>query len=378
MSHTDEKRFRYDSVLEAADICNLKRERIRLLQGLAKREKMVVYGRRNSGKTSVVMSIVIPKFQATHKKSFCMFCDFMEVKNKESIDLRMHTEFQNAFSKTFPAKTLLSSISKYLKGLRPNISIDNLTGQPSLSLVTVPGEILDFTKILALVRENIAPHIPTLMVFDEFQDVALVPEAQGLFRKELQTLSASIIIMGSKRHLLSNMFSKPNAPFADFGSDIEFGFISYKEYHSYIEERFAARRLKISLDSAVLWQDLLNRNPEAVNIVGDRIVSRYENITIGEKHIKDSIASVLEERRGRFEQLLGLLGVSEEKVLIAVAKHGPVKQPSGKSFLRFVNLTHATVMKVVGYLLDHGFLEYAEQGYRLTNPLLAYYLRSFR
>ena len=46
--------FQYDTFLKPENICNLTRERIFLEKAKSVYEKVVIYGRRNSGKTSLV------------------------------------------------------------------------------------------------------------------------------------------------------------------------------------------------------------------------------------------------------------------------------------------------------------------------------------
>ncbi|MBI3535021.1 MAG: hypothetical protein HY072_06000 [Deltaproteobacteria bacterium] len=123
-----------------------------------------------------------------------------------------------------------------------------------------------------------------MIVLDEFQDVSFIPQALGLFRNSFQSFkNIPIILMGSKKQLLSDIFAKPSAPFAEFGIDIEFGDISYEEYWKYIQERFSQNELKISLQVAILWQDLLFRNSEAINRLGAYLVEHFQKTEITEK-----------------------------------------------------------------------------------------------
>ncbi|MBF0315190.1 MAG: hypothetical protein HQK50_14590 [Oligoflexia bacterium] len=374
------KLFLYDTLLEEKDICNLKREKERILQGVRRHEKMVIYGKRNTGKTSLVKSVVIPWFKKQHPQHFVLFVDLMQVKDLESISRRIKIAFAEAFAQTFPLKATMSSFTQILKGMRPTITIDPLSGSPSLEIkASKSDDPYFFQSILSTIKKEITPKKSVLLVFDEFQDISFVAEAEGLLRNSLQEFSkSSIILMGSKKHILAQMFAKSNAPFADFGVDIEFREIAYEEYHHYIDERFHQKKLKISLENARVLQDLLFRIPEPINIICRHLFDRYGHQEIDAEMVKVAIAAVIEEKRGRFEEMLAGLNKNEESILVAVAKAGPVLEPSSKLFLKKVSNSHATVLKIFKKMHDQSFLLKEQDGYHLENPLLYYYLLKYR
>ncbi len=54
------KRFIYDQLVTAENICNLTRERTAIGRHFVCRERVVVYAPRNFGKTSLLKNVVIP------------------------------------------------------------------------------------------------------------------------------------------------------------------------------------------------------------------------------------------------------------------------------------------------------------------------------
>ncbi len=370
------KEFKYDEVLEAEDICNLEKEKKRLYQGIYKGEKLVVYGRRNTGKTSLVRNVIILEYRRKFPNAFILFCDLMGVKDLEAIESRLRASFEEAYMAALPARAWMENAARFLKGLRPSFSADSLTGEPSFTLeLGRAGHQQSLQNIFSTLRKSISPRVPLLIVLDEFQDVSLIPEAEGILRNELQQFNKTpMIMMGSKKHLLAKMFSRPRAPFADFGSDIEFHDIPYDEYHEYIVERFKPGKLKISPEVTQIWQDLLFRSPESINIVGARILADNNDTQITEDIVRHAIVKVIEDRKSRLEELLASLNATEEEILITIARCSPVPKPTAKEFLRLVRPSHATVMKAVRKMEDHSFIEKTQLGYRLCNPLLHYYL----
>ena len=374
------KGFYFDTLLDAENICNLDRERALLLKGIDRGKKLVVYGPRNFGKTSLVKNVVIPDFRKKKKGAFVLFADLMEVKDLDAIHHRIGLSFQTSFAESFPGRNLLETARRFLKGLRPEISIDPLTSQPTLTIAADPSSNrLTLSKIFDVIKKEIAGTVPVLIVLDEFQDIAFVPEAQGLFRQAFQELQGvPMVLMGSKRHILSRMFSVPKAPLASFGEDIEFHPIPYEKYHAYILERFQQRRLIIDLEVATVLQDALFRIPEAINIVCDFLHANLEKQALGRQEVFDAIGKVVASRRSRYEELLALLTLKEEAVLVAVAKAGVVRQPTGREFLRTVPVSQGAVKKILDHFLDKSIIDRSEAGYRINDPLFHYFLRRYR
>lgn len=374
------KKFYYDILLDEENICNLNQEKTLLLKGIEAKKKLVVYGPRNCGKTSLVKNVIIPRFKHKHKDSFVLFCDLMEVKNLDAIDQRIQLSFQKSFSESFPKKKLIERAKEFLKNLRPQVQFDPISGQPSISLVSTTGEkSIPMSEIFETIKNEISTKVPTLIVLDEFQDISFVDQAQGLFRQSLQELKETpVVFMGSKKHLLSDIFAKPKAPLAFTGEDIEFGPIPYEEYHEYILERFAQRKITINCEDSKELQDTLYRAPESINIVCSQIYDHHKDTIVSAKEISLAIARVIEGRKSRYEEYLSNFSAKEEQVLVALAKQDFVLHPNGQDFLRLTSVSGRAIRQIFDKFMDKSIIEKSKQGYHVSDPLLYYFLRKFR
>lgn len=372
------KKFLFDTLLDEENICNLTQERKIIEKAITNGKKLVIYGPRNSGKTSLVKNSALKRFKNRHKDGFVFFVDLMEVKDLPSIHRRISREFEIAFRESFPAKHLMEAVRKFLASLLPQITLAE-DGRPSLSLTPQSSEkIVPLQEIFATLQK-IGLERPTVIVLDEFQDIAFVDEAEGFFRQVFQEIKEiPIIIMGSKRHILGEILAKPNAPLAMFGEDLEFHPIPYEEYHAYILERFRMNGLTLSLDDSKYLQDLVLRVPEAINIVCAEINDSMKNQEIGKTEIDLALRQVVDKRRSRYEEYLSHFSAAEESVMVALAKEGPVKHPNSQTFLKKVKPTSRMVGIIIKNLRDKSVVDGKEEGYALTDPLLTFYLKSYR
>ena len=373
------KQFVFDRLVDLDNLCNLQREQQVLRDAVARGSRMVVYGPRNYGKTSVVRNITIKEFRRTRKCHFVLFADLLGVRSMQSLTRRLATSLQRSFAASFPVRNLLDNASRFLGALRPEIALDPQTGSPSLSLHTREPESAGSLQTLWEHIAGITEEVDSLIVLDEFQDVAFIDEAPAQLRSCLEGLGATpILLLGSKRHMLADLFAAPGAPLSAWGSDLEFRPIAHDEYHRYMEERFRPRGLTISREVSASLQDGMQRVPEAINRLCAQLLELYEATEIDQARVREALAMLLENREGRFAAYLSAFSATDESVLTEIARRERVAHPQAKGFLASVRLSNRTVALSVKRLWDRGVIEHVAGSYRIADPLLAAYLRRYR
>jgi AAA+ ATPase superfamily predicted ATPase len=373
------KRFVFDRLVDRENICNLVKEQESLRRLIQQGAKVVVYAPRNCGKTSLIRNVIIDDFRRDHKRSFVFFADLLSVRSLESLTVRLRSAFEHSFAESFPVKNIFENARHFLAALRPELSMDSLTGSPSLSLRIGEDPTGQTIRSIFLHMRKIVEELPGFIVLDEFQDVAHIDEAPGILRSCFEEIAtAPIVVLGSKRHLLSSLFANPEAPLNGWGTDLEFSAIPYEEFHNYIQERFRQNNLMVSYESAVYLQDLMQRVPEAVNRLAQQIMDLYTDREIGPELIAASLMKLLENRASRYESYLGQFSITEGKVLVVLAKEQVEAHPQSKQFLASTTLSARAVGQIISRLMDRGIVEKIDPGYRISDPLLAAYLRYYR
>ena len=400
------KQFVFDRLVDPDNICNLQREQQALKDGVGRGSRMVVYGPRSYGKTSVVRNVTVEEFRRTRKRHFVLFADLLGVRSMESLNRRLSASLQRSFAASFPVKSLLENAGRFLGALRPEIALDPQTGSPSLSLHARDREPGRSLQTLWEHIAGITEEVDSLIVLDEFQDVAFIEEAPAQLRSCLEALGdVPILLIGSKRHMLADLFASPEAPLSAWGTDLEFRPIPYGDYHEYIEERFDPRRLTISREVAVGLQDDMQRVPEAINRLCAQLLELHEGgqsrrgtqhgdsrsagiprrpassgqaTEIDHAQVRAALAKLLDNREGRFASYLSAFSGTDENVLTEIARREIVEHPQSTSFLASVRLSNRTVALSVKRLWDRGVIERIADGYRIADPLLAAFLRRYR
>lgn len=373
------KKFAYETVLEPVNICNLITDREKLLNVVKHGDRAVFYGRRNTGKTSLVKSIIMPAFNSD-KKSLAIFVDLMGVKSIENIATRFKYGMEQSLSKIGPTQKLIMDIGKIIKGARPTISLDPITGIPTISLGLESNDKKSNIHDIFSLMSDYQRKNNVLLIIDEFQDISYVNEAEGILRDALQNLPPDlpVIILGSKKHLLSNLFANPAAPFAGWGKYIEISSISTEDYLEYILERFNYFKLNISYDVVKFTQDLLDNIPEPINIICEQVLrdlSCEKSVEVKESDIKNALRKTIDNRSGLFEERFLRFSQKERRFLEVLAVSAPVLEPTGKDFLKKVNLSSGGGGPLIKRLESDAIIYKTKMGYVVSDPLMAHYLK---
>ncbi len=374
---TNNDLFIFDTVLKESDICNYRSLKKSFFADLRGGKKLVLYGLRNTGKTSFIKSLVIPALRKDGL--FVIYTDLFGVRTIHQICERFHLSIQQSLLDSFPVRTRLQQVLKSITALRPVIKVDQFEG-PALSLDFASSSKIQLSDLFKLIRE-VQKKIQTVIIFDEFQDVHFVPEAEALLRAELQTLSpkTGLLFMGSKKHMLTKIFAHPQAPLAGMGEDRQMPCINYNEYHQYISDRFKHHKLTITENDSTYLQDKMMRIPESINILCNQIVGLYTGPKkIQRTEIIKAISAVADLKQGRFEEFIANYSPNEQKVISAIAHLEYVIAPSGAEFVAKTGLSQKGVSKIVKKLEDEAVIYNGPKGYFLADPLLMAYLQKYR
>lgn len=373
--------FPYNTLMTPNEICNISmlREKLKYLSEHASR--VVIFGKRNTGKTSVVENVVIPHFRSKFAKTFVLKADLLGVTDQSDVTNRFAKAFSRGFSESFPSKAKINKMLDIIKGVSPS-----LTMNPDGSFSVGISSWANITKTLTLdlvfdqLHKLEASGIRILVVVDEFQDIHYVNGMEEVFRTNVESLpqTVGIFLLGSKKHLLAKIVADEKAPLYQWGLSVEFGPIAYEEYHEYIQSKFKPFDLKINIENCRLLQDEMQRNPEAVNMICEELVMTRRSIEIDEGVIFETIATLLNSRKSIFQERMVPLNKSDVEVMTAIAKDGCIAQPTGKAFLRRLSISKAAVSKTIRRLLDQAMVYHDPDGYRLADPLLSLYLKHYR
>lgn len=369
------KTFKFGQLLSKEDICNRRKE-IRVLKEVCKTNgRAVVYGHRRFGKTSVVKNVVMQDFLNENKRSLAVYVDLFQLDSMEDMVERLRVGFEQALSKKAGIKTFLSSVQNYLKHFRIEITMDPLSGLPT---ITFSGQHIKDEKSLSemfLAIKDFSKEYKTLLVLDEFQDIKHVQGLEARLRSEIQGLDkTAIVVLVSKKHVLREIFHDESKPFYGFGIDVEFKEIPRADWFPYVEERFASCNLVIQQEGANEICNLMRDVPNAIQELCQWMTLSGQTGLLTLSRIHETLVNLIENKSSRYVEKLSSLSIKEKKVLIAVAKAEFVSSITSTKFLQTTLVSATATKAIISRLSDQGMLDHSENGYFITDPIFRLFL----
>lgn len=366
--------FKYDVLIEEDDICDYEEE-IRMLRQYVKNgEKVVLYAPRRYGKTSILVNVLGKHFTASNKNALFCYVNLQEAKDMHSLAIRFSHAIEDVVKRTFSKKTLFSKTAQLVKALRPKIEIDPTTGGPNITFTVANDKDIELNEIFKVLKD-ISGENPLLLVLDEFQDAAFISEAEAIIRGFLQTLTRSpVIISGSKRHILKDIFLDENKPFYNWGKSMELHPIPFEKWRPFLLERFAEKKITLGDDVIKYILESMYYVPNYICKLCSDIHSAFEDREVTISEVSETLHRTYLNTQSRYAEKVAFLTNKQIKLLAVLAAKKKVKEMTSREMISASGISVRGLLTISQLLLDKGYLERDEGGFRVADPLFAYYL----
>lgn len=328
--------------------CNRERETETLLRNLQGGQNTTLISLRRMGKTALIHHV----FQQIlkEKQVYCLYADLYPTGSLRELTRQLATVSMNVFPQK---KRVGKKFISFLKGLRPVIKYDPLTGSPEVRFEYATDTDYEIT-LAALLNFMNEQGTDIYLALDEFQVIASYPEGntEAILRTLIQQMTnIHFIFSGSNRHMMNEIFHDSKRPFFASTRIISLSPISAEEYSRFITERFAERKRSISQEAVSFILDWTRRHTYYTQSVCNTVYSAGGK-AIDLQSVKVICGEILEEQEKTFLQYRHLLTSNQWQVLMAVAKEGKVYRPAAAEFLKNYSLgTAAGVGRAIESLL---------------------------
>jgi len=228
--------FSYGGVVSGDYFFNRFNEIVQLKTELKNNNNVILYAPRKYGKTSLVNK-VLNELETENYNT--VYLDFFSVIDRN--------KFIEIYAQKLLKKRKLSfneaikSFKQFVTNLSPIIKFDNL-GNPSFEIsITDNNKSSSFEEIVNLPEKWGNKKEKWIVVFDEFQEINKLNGDN--FEKELRSLiqfhqNVTYLFLGSKMHMLLNMFRDKKRAFYNIGKYMKLGKIPDDEYRKFISSNF--------------------------------------------------------------------------------------------------------------------------------------------
>jgi hypothetical protein len=261
-----------------------------------------------------------------------IYVDIFATRNLAELNRTLAT----AILKAFPEE---SSVGKkflgILKGLRPSFGVDPLSGSPQVQF-TYQNQTEKEHTLEGLLTFLEQQQQPVLLAIDEFQQVREYDNenVEALLRTYIQRLhNVRFIFCGSRKHLMTDIFSNPSRPFFASTQFLGLETIAAESYGNYITKMFAAGGKEIDTEAVAQIMQWSRRHTYYTQRLCHEVYGLPAN-HIGIDEVKDCCNTLLQLNEPYFLQYKQLLTAGQWNFMIALAKEGTVEQPYATAFLK--------------------------------------------
>jgi len=283
----------------------------------------------------------------------------------------------------FPEKTRVGKkFFEFIKGFRPLIGYDPLTGQPQIQIHYQSAQEKEYTlQGLFSFLENQGELI--VIAIDEFQQISDYPEKniEALLRTYTQNLTnIRFIFCGSRKAMMINLFSNVKRPFYSSTQYLSLEEIDKEVYSSFIQNKFAESGIGINdeaLKMVLSWSRMHTFYTQ--NLCNMLYYMADSQITIDT--VKLACVELLKRNEPVFYQYRQLLTTAQWNFLIAIAKEGEIKQLTAQKFIAQYEIgTPANARRISRSLLEKELLleltNKKETNYRVYDVFLSRWLEN--
>jgi AAA+ ATPase superfamily predicted ATPase len=316
--------------------CNRSEETKRVIDAISSRRNLTLISLRRMGKTGLLKHV---RYQLEHlKKPFAViYVDLLPTMNGN--------EMLNSISSALyrlrkSEKNFLEKMLSFMASLRPRLTMDPLTGEPSVELNVesssgIKSGLEQVLKLISEIKKDI------VFMFDEFQQIGNYPEKnmESMLRSVIQTYPVvPFIFSGSSKHMLENMFMSPGRPFYQSSELMYLDRIRNTDYRAFIKENFNRGKRKIddaSIDRIFNWTRL---HTYYVQYVCNHLFQKGEN-RIEEGQVNEVFHQIITDFEPQYINYRNLLPSHQFRLLTAIAEEDGVTQPTSGNFIRQNDLT---------------------------------------
>jgi hypothetical protein len=326
--------FRFGQAVSGDLFCNRTSEIKQITHDLAGGQSIVLYSPRRYGKTSLLQA-VSEKLKAI--KILYGHIDFLAANSKEKVVQAVSRTAANVIIDDMKSiEKFIKKAGHFFKQTRFAIRFEpgdsgSFTIWPELSpqsssLDTLSDALAGLNAYLKKINKQVA------IAFDEFQQVLRV---DSNFEAEFRTIiqrqdRIAFAFLGSRMHLLQDMFSNEGRPFYNSAKLIELGPIAPDELAKFIKTRFKKIGVSIPGELALEIAARAKGHPDYAQRLSSHIFDVLESNTVSQDTVKLGISRMLVSLTGLFAGIFEQLPIRESQVMTILAEQGPTATFSSK------------------------------------------------
>lgn len=367
--------FVYGTTVSQLAFTNREEDTLRLKENLLNGVNTMLISPRRWGKSSLVEK-TIQEIKSKKKELFIVSIDLFTVGNeKEFLELFARSVIKASSNKW---EEWINTAKLYFKQLIPKLSV-GLEPEKDFSISFEWSELEKYKDEILNLPEQIAKEKKSayIICIDEFQHIRdldsnsnLEKRLRSIWQRQKQT---TYCLYGSKRHMMSDIFSNSSNAFYKFGDLIFLQKIKEEKWIIYLTKQFKRTNKSIDKAAAKLLAQSMKNHPWYI-----QQLAHYSWATTisncSEEIVEKAIEQVIQSNTPLFQREIEGLSAPQINLLKAIIKKE--KQLTSKATIERYNLgTSALVVKNKMRLFTEDIIDETQNEITLLDPVFELYLK---
>lgn len=361
--------FRYGGVVGGDAFCNREQELNDLLRAMKNGDKLFVHAERRLGKTSLIKTALK---QLDSKRYHKVYVDLWPTEGELTFAIAMAKAISEAVSTT--ADKLLDTAKRFFGRLAPSITLDE-QGKPQVSfgvrtIEEVSPELEHVLEAPAKIAAQGSKQV--VMVLDEFQQILQYgsDSVERRLRSVVQTHEEiAYIFLGSRKHLIQQMFLDESRPLYRAGGHYPLGPIAEEHWLPFIRERFEQADKHISRGQIHSVCELTEGHPFYTQHLCHALWELCEpGAKVADDLIEDAVQLLLDRENYAYATLWESLSQNQRRFLKGLANEHAGVKPFSSEFTQMYRLgTASNAQRAAEALLERDVIDREDGSYLITD-----------
>jgi hypothetical protein len=368
--------FRYGTVVTGEYFYDRTEDLKSIKNDIKNGNNLIIYAPRRYGKTSLITKVL----DELEKEGMnTIYLDFFKVHDRR-IFLELYS-LKILEKQHITAKRIIKQFRKFVKSIVPSVTFD-ATGNSSFQ-IQIPNSTnndITFDEVINL-PEKMPGNEKWVVVFDEFQEINKLNGEN--FEKQLRANiqfhnNVNYVFMGSKNHLLMNMFRDKSRAFYNVGKTVNIGKISTGEMSAYLKSRFNNSGIKIAGETIEYIIDITENIPYYIQFTASELWQNKisEKGEIKKEDVEKAVNRVIESQTDYYLEIYSNLSGNQKALLIAISKDGG--NIFSKEYMAKHNLsTVSSTQRAVQRLVESEIIEKSDGNYTFSDPFFKKFIQLY-
>ncbi|MBW2123074.1 MAG: ATP-binding protein, partial [Deltaproteobacteria bacterium] len=329
--------FHYGGKVSGENFWDREGEIRELLGDIRSHQHVIVFSQRRLGKTSLVLKVLE---EAAKEGLVSVYVDLYPVSTLGELIEEYGRAIARALGPYEKARKLMREL---FSRLHLTMGVDP-AGNPQWSVgFDRSQEAESFEEVIsALDRYLVRKGRNGVVVFDEFQQIIETDgdKTEKRLRSAIQMHGqVSYVFVGSKKHLLSDLFSNPNRPFYRIGKIFPLGRMPADEVRRIIREKFAT--VKVTLEDRAVEEivETTECHPYYIQYLCHVLYDTLERQPIRPQDVPLAVEFLLQREATAYMNTWDLLTQRQRQALVILATSARGENPFRAEALRKFNIS---------------------------------------